>query len=1076
MRSDVKRLRRWLSWFLCLCLLLPLSSVRTAAQTTPKRVIVVNAEQPNLWTLEQAHYLLAQMHRRNLDLKAKSLEDLDPNEIAGLRFDVMRMLVEFGATFNQADLVSNRLLAANQTFNAERRQELMTERDGLRREGLQLTADIEELQTQKAGTDDKDEQARIDARIAAKNARLTRVDAEAKQLDTELGTLTAPSGQLKATEGGATFDPEKLPKSVFDDAFKAAAAKQIEKFNSEPRLNASLRLDNFLQMQYEIISKQLSLLRDELGPGERLVFLELPQTVNATHHESERKWAQSWWKIAGYTRRVPVATVTPTPMPPQHEREYQPITTVQDINSIAHGVGIRLPLGAPADPCPYAEPATFSYEGDDGSVVRFADGPTLKPGEDPSPSSIQVSMPETATRVRKVTVTLKGLRHPAPDDVDLLLVGPQGQNAIIMSDVGGDSLAEGLTITLDDGAASGLPDAGPLASGTYRPTNSGGDADQFPQPVPAPLGGARLSVFNGTDPNGTWSLYAVDDNGEVEGSLGGGWSLHITTDCERPMQVEYQDEFVNLDDLSRTRPGITGSTVHPSTASALHEYEKNNRTKVSNRMVRTVELIPRQGSLNVNDMNLRVKAGALNFVLSTLFGFGSRLSVQRQREQFSQFVQQELYSAAFGKGSREFGWTFTPMPGTDRLLSGVRTTYAVVVVPDDASSIVLESNGCYFPRSYYPPNDFTDTKSQRWNANDRTSRNCGGETTQAFVVPIPSARVEGGNEFWVEKIKFRPVDKGGRVVVSITGKNFSPQMGVLIDGVPLIQSIGLAQPAIRDDSAAGRAAAEGLRGEGVLGFIERVTTNKLIFSFKMPADYAGTPAITLIAPGRGTDINDLPNVDVNEVQNTTLNDYPKKMFGDAPAPAPFRIDKVKVFRSRTPGYLTAIITGAGFRAGNEPTGASSTVGQVLVNGAPPTSVLFASAGLMTAEFPLVSDESIKISLVSNNPNRKKIKTVESEAVANPAFLSVADVETVSYEPATEDEPTSTLVVRITGTGFSDKLTATFGGKTIDLAVKSATEALLAIPDPKAASVVTLRDTVTGQEVKIVATRKVQTPR
>jgi glyoxylase-like metal-dependent hydrolase (beta-lactamase superfamily II) len=52
-------------------------------------VIVVNAEQPNLWTLEQAHYLLAQMHRRNLDLKAKSLDDLDPNEIAGLRFDVM---------------------------------------------------------------------------------------------------------------------------------------------------------------------------------------------------------------------------------------------------------------------------------------------------------------------------------------------------------------------------------------------------------------------------------------------------------------------------------------------------------------------------------------------------------------------------------------------------------------------------------------------------------------------------------------------------------------------------------------------------------------------------------------------------------------------------------------------------------------------------------------------------------------------------------------------------------------------------------------------------------------------------
>lgn len=42
--------------------------------------------------------------------------------IAGLRCDVMRMLIEFDATFNQADLEANRLLFANQTFNSERGQ------------------------------------------------------------------------------------------------------------------------------------------------------------------------------------------------------------------------------------------------------------------------------------------------------------------------------------------------------------------------------------------------------------------------------------------------------------------------------------------------------------------------------------------------------------------------------------------------------------------------------------------------------------------------------------------------------------------------------------------------------------------------------------------------------------------------------------------------------------------------------------------------------------------------------------------------------------------------------------------
>ena len=143
MKTMKSTIRRSIGQFL-LCTLILNSLIAFTGEFSPanaqqRRVIIVNADQPNLWTLEQAHYLLAQMHRRNLDLRAKSLEELDPNEIAGLRFDVMRMLVEFGATFNQADLASNRLLSANQSFNAERRQQLLTERDGLRRESVKLT-------------------------------------------------------------------------------------------------------------------------------------------------------------------------------------------------------------------------------------------------------------------------------------------------------------------------------------------------------------------------------------------------------------------------------------------------------------------------------------------------------------------------------------------------------------------------------------------------------------------------------------------------------------------------------------------------------------------------------------------------------------------------------------------------------------------------------------------------------------------------------------------------------------------------------------------------------------------------
>ena len=274
-----------------------LTSVRAQNQN---RVIIINADQPNVWTLEQAHYLLAQMHRRNLDLRTKNLEELDPNEIAGLRFDVLRTLVELGVSFDDANRVSNRTLRRNMNFNTARREELITRRQQLRDESLALTREIGNLQAAKAAATTENERNRLDEEIAAKTTLRGEVDKEVQFVDQELGTVTAPSGEFQRTEAEAEFDPEKLPESIFDEAFKKAAGTMIERFNQQPRLNASLRLENFLQMQYEIIAKQLTLLRDEVGPGERLLFLELPQTVNVTHNEADKKWAQSWWRILGY--------------------------------------------------------------------------------------------------------------------------------------------------------------------------------------------------------------------------------------------------------------------------------------------------------------------------------------------------------------------------------------------------------------------------------------------------------------------------------------------------------------------------------------------------------------------------------------------------------------------------------------------------------------------------------------------------------------------------------------------------------------------------------------------------------
>jgi subtilisin-like proprotein convertase family protein len=142
----------------------------------------------------------------------------------------------------------------------------------------------------------------------------------------------------------------------------------------------------------------------------------------------------------------------------------------------------------------------------------------------PYPSNIIVS--GVTGNVVGVTVTLTNLSHTFPDDIDVLLVGPSGANVLLMSDVGGSTAASHLNLSFDDNAAASLPDNGPLVSGTFKPTdfNTG---DTFPAPAPVPTGNTLLSVFDGTDPNGTWKLYVVDDRSNDAGSIAGGWSLNL---------------------------------------------------------------------------------------------------------------------------------------------------------------------------------------------------------------------------------------------------------------------------------------------------------------------------------------------------------------------------------------------------------------------------------------------------------------------------------------------------------------------------------------------------------------------
>ncbi len=218
-----------------------------------------------------------------------------------------------------------------------------------------------------------------------------------------------------------------------------------------------------------------------------------------------------------------------------------------------------------------AQAVTFT-----GAGITFNDGATSPAAGTPYPGTINVSGLQNS--IVNITLTLNGfVRSARPDDVDMLLVSPTGRTLIFFSDVGGNGTTStgSLTITLSDAAAAFLPDAGPLASGTFRPTNESlqETTGNFPAPAPngpygspggsvggtggGPTGLGFATQFNFTNPNGTWSLYIVDDTNGTGGETGSitSWQLDIIAVPEPSTWLMVAGGLAVLLGIARARRG-----------------------------------------------------------------------------------------------------------------------------------------------------------------------------------------------------------------------------------------------------------------------------------------------------------------------------------------------------------------------------------------------------------------------------------------------------------------------------------------------------------------------------------------
>jgi subtilisin-like proprotein convertase family protein len=144
------------------------------------------------------------------------------------------------------------------------------------------------------------------------------------------------------------------------------------------------------------------------------------------------------------------------------------------------------------------------------------------------PSTIAVSGVTGVTY--GVTLTMN-ITHTFPADVDILLVDPGGRSTMIVGDIGAGTDWNNTVLSFNDCAPRALA-SGAIGSGRYRPTNLGG-GDPFPAPAPTGVTGVGMSEFNWVSPNGTWSLYVVDDLAGFTGFISA-WNLTFHTQPASP--------------------------------------------------------------------------------------------------------------------------------------------------------------------------------------------------------------------------------------------------------------------------------------------------------------------------------------------------------------------------------------------------------------------------------------------------------------------------------------------------------------------------------------------------------------
>jgi subtilisin-like proprotein convertase family protein len=219
-------------------------------------------------------------------------------------------------------------------------------------------------------------------------------------------------------------------------------------------------------------------------------------------------------------------TVAEPRVDPAMTRDTEMAAALEALDCPAGHFVARVDGGAPVCRTPFWELTTSPSGGTPATIPESGTAGIAGP----YPSTLTVT--SFGGTLTDVNVTLAGVSHTYPLDLEVLLVAPTGQAVLLMRNVGGTApgIAD-VDLTFDDEATQLMEVSINPASGSYLP--SAFVTGDLPGPAPSGPYGTNLAEFDGLDPVGEWKLFINDDSPGDTGSLAS-WSLELTEGVLRP--------------------------------------------------------------------------------------------------------------------------------------------------------------------------------------------------------------------------------------------------------------------------------------------------------------------------------------------------------------------------------------------------------------------------------------------------------------------------------------------------------------------------------------------------------------